>query len=163
MNLTLVLVRLPIYADEDDDYPGTAFPYLSSNLDFSTDEELAPLVVEDREASEIPNINRSNRIFGDAGDDSIFTTSGGDNLIIGGEGADQFSIASAAIPESTNMVDDFTAGQDVIGIAGLGVSFDEVSLIQQDNNTLISAGGEDLATLMGINADDLSADNFAFA
>ena len=121
------------------------------------------MVVEDREASEIPNINRSNRIFGDAGDDSIFTTSGGDNLIIGGEGADQFSIASAAIPESTNMVDDFTAGQDVIGIAGLGVSFDEVSLIQQDNNTLISAGGEDLATLMGINADDLSADNFAFA
>ena len=54
------------------------------------------------------------------------------------------------------------SGEDVIGIAGLGVGFDEVSLVQQDNNTLISAGGEDLATLMGISADDLNADNFAF-
>ena len=108
-------------------------------------------------------VGDSNRIFGDAGEDRIFVTSGGDNLITGGAGADQFWIASAAIPESTNMVDDFVSGEDVIGIAGLGVGFDEVSLVQQDDNTLISAGGEDLATLMGINADDLSADNFAFA
>ena len=108
-------------------------------------------------------IGESNRIFGETGDDSIFVTSGGDNLITGGEGADQFWIASAAIPEITNMVDDFTAGEDVIGIAGLGIGFDEVSLVQQDGNTLISAGDDELATLMGINADNLSADNFAFA
>ena len=108
-------------------------------------------------------VGDSNRIFGDAGDDSIFATSSGDNLITGGEGADQFWIASAAIPESTNMVDDFVSGEDVIGIAGLGVGFDRVSLVQQDDNTLISAGGADLATLIGINADDLSSDNFAFA
>ena len=47
----------------DEDYPGTAFPYLSSNLDFSTDEDLAPLVVEDgQEASEIPNSIAGNTI-----------------------------------------------------------------------------------------------------
>ena len=108
-------------------------------------------------------VGESNRIFADAGDDSIFVTSGGDNLITGGEGADQFWIASAAIPESTNTIDDFMSGEDVIGIAGLGIGFDEVSLVQQDSNTLISAGGEDLATLMGISANDLNADNFAFA
>ncbi len=108
-------------------------------------------------------VGESSRIFGDAGDDSIFVTSGGDNLITGGVGADQFWIASAAIAESANMVNDFTVGEDVIGIAGLGVGFDEVSLVQQDDNTLISAGGEDIGTLMGISADDLSADNFAFA
>ena len=108
-------------------------------------------------------IGQSSRIFGEAGDDSIFVTSGGDNLITGGEGADQFWIASAAVPESTNMVDDFMSSEDVIGIAGFDLGFDEVSLVQQDDNTLISAGGEDLATLMGISADDLSADNFAFA
>jgi predicted extracellular nuclease/2',3'-cyclic-nucleotide 2'-phosphodiesterase (5'-nucleotidase family) len=35
-------------------YPGTAFPYLSGNLDFSTDENLAPLVTADgQEASTI--------------------------------------------------------------------------------------------------------------
>lgn len=40
----------------DDDYPGTAFPYLSANLDFSTDENLAGFVVADgQEASSIPN------------------------------------------------------------------------------------------------------------
>lgn len=39
-----------------DGYPGTLFPYLSSNLDFSTDSNLAPLVTADgQEASTIPN------------------------------------------------------------------------------------------------------------
>jgi len=39
----------------DGDYPGANFPYLSSNLDVSTDENLAPLVAEDgQEASTIP-------------------------------------------------------------------------------------------------------------
>lgn len=108
-------------------------------------------------------VGESDRIFGDAGDDRVFVTSGGDNLISGGEGTDQFWIASAAIPQSTNMVDDFTAGEDIIGIAGLGVGFNEVNLVQQDDNTLISAGDDELATLMGISADSLTADNFAFA
>ncbi|NJO93589.1 MAG: bifunctional metallophosphatase/5'-nucleotidase, partial [Hydrococcus sp. RM1_1_31] len=45
------------------DYPGANFPYLSSNLDFSTDEDLAGLVKEDgQEASEIPNSIASNTI-----------------------------------------------------------------------------------------------------
>ncbi|MEM9007183.1 MAG: bifunctional metallophosphatase/5'-nucleotidase [Cyanobacteria bacterium P01_F01_bin.86] len=35
---------------EDESYAGTAFPYLSSNLDFSTDPNLADLVVEDAQA-----------------------------------------------------------------------------------------------------------------
>lgn len=108
-------------------------------------------------------IGESNRIFGETGDDNVFITSGGDNLITGGEGADQFWIASAAIPESTNTIDDFTAGEDVIGIAGLGVGFDDVSLLQQDGNTSIGADGVELATLMGVNADNLSTDNFAFS
>ena len=108
-------------------------------------------------------IGESNRIFGEAGDDRVFVTSGGDNLITGGEGADQFWITSAAIPDTANMVDDFTAGEDVIGIAGLGIGFDGVNLVQQDDNTLISAGDDELATLMGVSADSLTADNFAFA
>ena len=40
----------------DDDYVGTAFPFLSANLDFSIDSNLAALVVEPgQEASTIPN------------------------------------------------------------------------------------------------------------
>ena len=39
-----------------EDYPGTKFPYLSANLDFSTDKDLAKLVTaEGQEASKIPN------------------------------------------------------------------------------------------------------------
>ena len=52
-----------IAADEEADYPGTNFPYLSSNLDFSTDEDLAPLIAEDGQlASEIPNSVAGNTI-----------------------------------------------------------------------------------------------------
>jgi 2',3'-cyclic-nucleotide 2'-phosphodiesterase (5'-nucleotidase family) len=48
----------------DEDYPGTNFPYLSANLDFSTDEDLAALVTEDgQEASEIPNSIAGNTII----------------------------------------------------------------------------------------------------
>ncbi|BAZ45776.1 alkaline phosphatase [Chondrocystis sp. NIES-4102] len=53
-----------ISADAETDYPGTAFPYLSSNLDFSTDEDLAPLVVEDGQVAEdIPNSITGNTII----------------------------------------------------------------------------------------------------
>ncbi len=42
-----------ILPDEETGYPGTAFPYLSANLDFSNDENLAPLVVEDEQDGDI--------------------------------------------------------------------------------------------------------------
>ncbi|MEM1251156.1 MAG: choice-of-anchor I family protein [Cyanobacteria bacterium P01_H01_bin.21] len=40
----------PTTPDVDESYVGTAFPYLSSNLDFSTDANLAPLVVDDAQS-----------------------------------------------------------------------------------------------------------------
>jgi 2',3'-cyclic-nucleotide 2'-phosphodiesterase / 3'-nucleotidase / 5'-nucleotidase len=50
------IVASLIRPDAEDNYPGTNFPYLSSNLDFSTDTSLAPLVTADgQEASTIPN------------------------------------------------------------------------------------------------------------
>ncbi|MEB3355308.1 MAG: choice-of-anchor I family protein [Synechococcales bacterium] len=45
-------------------YPGANFPYLSSNLDFSTDANLAPLVTEDgQEASDIPGKIAGNTVI----------------------------------------------------------------------------------------------------
>ncbi|MBE9215025.1 hypothetical protein IQ247_20540 [Plectonema cf. radiosum LEGE 06105] len=88
---------------------------------------------------------------------------GGDNILNGGAGADQFWIATAEIPNSANIITDFTSGEDVLGIAGLGIGFDDLSITQQDNNTLIAANGSDLAILQGIAANSLSADNFTFA
>jgi 2',3'-cyclic-nucleotide 2'-phosphodiesterase (5'-nucleotidase family) len=53
-----------IAPDPDSNYPGALFPYLSSNLDFSTDENLAPLEVADgQEASDIPNSIAGNTII----------------------------------------------------------------------------------------------------
>lgn len=52
-----------ISPDEETEYPGTNFPYLNANLDFSTDEELAPLVTNNGQlASEIPNSIAGNTI-----------------------------------------------------------------------------------------------------
>ena len=68
----------------------------------------------------------------------------------------------AEIPDAVNMITDFTSGEDVLGIAGLGIGFEDLSITQQENNTLIAVPVADLAILQGISADSLSADNFAF-
>ncbi|MEO1377868.1 MAG: calcium-binding protein, partial [Cyanobacteria bacterium J06635_10] len=61
-----------------------------------------------------------------------------------------------------NTITDFTSGEDVIGIAGLGISFADISITQQEDNALIAINGVDLGILQGINANNLSVDNFAF-
>jgi len=105
-------------------------------------------------------LGEKDAVFGNQNNDRLLATSDGDNLITGGEGADQFWIASATIPDNPNNIIDFDS-EDVIGIAGLGISFEDLSLTQQQGNTLISFGDDDLALLSGVNSDSLSADNFA--
>ena len=68
-------------------------------------------------------LGESDRLVGAEGADRFFTTNGGNNTITGGAGADQFWIATAEIPEAANTITDFTIDEDVIGIAGLGVSY----------------------------------------
>ncbi|MBE9215242.1 serine hydrolase [Plectonema cf. radiosum LEGE 06105] len=108
-------------------------------------------------------LGTADRIIGGAGDDKFFVMSGGDNIITGGEGADQFWIATAEIPDSANIITDFTISEDVLGIAGKGIGFEDLSITQQNDNTLIAVNGSDLAILQSITANSLSADNFAFA
>jgi hypothetical protein len=102
-------------------------------------------------------------LVGNTGSDRFFVQTGGDNLLTGGADADQFWIASTEIPQSVNTVTDFTLGEDVLGIGGLGASFDSLTLTQQGENTLIGFDGNDLALLNQIQASSLSANNFAFA
>ncbi len=106
-------------------------------------------------------LGEGDRIFGGAGGDRIFATSGGNNTITGGAGTDQFWIAVASIPESANIITDFTV-EDVIGIAGLGVGFDDLTITQTDTDTVIAANGSDLAVLKDVGADSLTSDRFAF-
>ena len=88
-------------------------------------------------------LGQSDRLFGGEGDDLFLTTSNGDNTITGGAGADQFWIATASIPESANVITDFAVGEDVIGIAGLGVGFKDLTITQTDADTLITANSND--------------------
>ncbi|MEM7591467.1 MAG: hypothetical protein AAF383_08095 [Cyanobacteria bacterium P01_A01_bin.83] len=108
-------------------------------------------------------LGESDRIFGSAGDDQFYVTSGGDNIITGGAGADQFWIANAEIPDAANIITDFTSGEDVIGIAGLGIGFTDVSITDLEGDALISANDSELAILQGVDASVLSESDFAFA
>ena len=55
------------------------------------------------------------------------------------------------------------SGEDVLGIAGLNIGFDDLSITQNGDNAVISTDGQDLASLSGINSSNLNADNFVFA
>ncbi|MEL6460441.1 MAG: serine hydrolase [Cyanobacteria bacterium J06621_15] len=112
------------------------------------------------EGDDIVILGKNSPVFGEAGDDSFFATSGGNNIVTGGEGKDQFWIAVAETPEAANTITDFTVGEDVIGIAGLGIGFSDINITQQEDNALIAIDGINLGILQGIDADILSVDNF---
>ena len=105
-------------------------------------------------------LGSNDRGFGGSGDDRFFML-GGNSTITGGAGDDQFSIAVGQIPNSANVVTDFTSGEDVLGIAGLGIGFSDLSITQVNADTLISLGNDELATLLGVNS--LSPADFVFA
>ena len=105
-------------------------------------------------------LGSGNRAFGDKGSDSFFVLAGGNNSLTGGAGADQFWIANAELPNAVNSVTDFEIGTDVIGIGGFDFSFADLSLSQQNDNTLISTATQDLAILDGIAAETLGESNF---
>ncbi|NEO76481.1 hypothetical protein [Moorena sp. SIO4G3] len=106
---------------------------------------------------------KSERVFGAEGADRFFVTSGGNNTMTGGAGADQFWIASAEIPDSANIITDFFSGEDVIGIAGLGIGFDDITITDGDLGAVISANGSDLAIVTHLSADVVAnQDYFVF-
>ena len=102
------------------------------------------------------------RIVGAAGSDRFFATAGGDNIITGGTDKDEFWLANAEIPDTANIITDFTIGEDVIGIAGLGINFEAINITQQGDNALITINSIDLAILQDINIATLISDDFVF-
>ncbi|NBD16801.1 MAG: glycerophosphodiester phosphodiesterase [Cyanobacteria bacterium] len=122
----------------------------------------------------------SNRIFGESGDDRFF--GGSDNRLIGGEGNDQFffpgggannivtggadedrfQILGPDFSDGTNTITDFTSEEDILAVAGVEASFADVVTTSIDEGTLISLNGEDLAILLGVEANSLSEADFSF-
>jgi hypothetical protein len=98
------------------------------------------------------------------GDDTLFAGKGG-NTLYGGNGADNFYLATDLLPSSVNTVSDFEMGSDhlvILGIAGTN-DFSQLTLTQQGSDTLIKAGGKDLAVLTGIQSNTLTSSSFKFA
>lgn len=103
-----------------------------------------------------------NRLYGGEGDDELFAGQGND-LLIGGQGSDRFFILNEELPESANRVADFTQGEDLIALQGFELGFANLNLRQKDENTVIKALDKELAILLGINSDSLTADDFLFS
>ena len=103
----------------------------------------------------------NDRLFGEDGDDILFAGDG-NSLLNGGDGADQFWIATADLPSAANKITDFEAGIDVIGLGGLGVTFADLSITQVGNDALIRTLNTDLAMITGIQASTLTSNSFVF-
>lgn len=111
--------------------------------------------------NDVAVLGQGDTYFGDAGDDRFFAQIGGNNILTGGAGADQFWISTAELPEAANVITDFTSGEDVL--AGIGASFDGLVISQSGADTAIAFGETELAILKGIDATTLTTMDFAFA
>ncbi|WP_099592868.1 calcium-binding protein [Paramylibacter kogurei] len=103
----------------------------------------------------------NDRIFGGSGDDLINAGSG-DDVLRGGRGQDTFVFFQNTDGQDT--IRDFDANGDVIALPDFIGGFEELQLTQQRNGTLITIAGEGFSIkLRGVDADDITADDFIFA
>ena len=105
-------------------------------------------------------VRRIYDIYGDGGDDAFFLGTG--NRVVGGEGSDQFWVADTELPDTANRIADFELDSDVIGFSNLGTSFENLTLTQDGDNTLIALEEKTVAILTNVDANSLDADDFAF-
>ena len=104
-----------------------------------------------------------NHLFGNSGDDSLFVTDGGDNTLIGGLGADTFYLATADIPQTMNLVRDFTLGEDTIAIAGFErLTWEDITLSSAGSSTIVTIFDQDIARLAQTTPESLSSEDFSF-
>jgi Ca2+-binding RTX toxin-like protein len=104
-----------------------------------------------------------NRIFGGIGDDIINVLDGaGTNYLNGGDGKDQFWLVRAAgdRPAAKQYIMDWTAGEDVIGLSGVG--FASLSFEQAGSDTLLLVDQTAIAHFKNTSAAALNySNNFA--
>ncbi|MEM6432467.1 MAG: hypothetical protein AAF773_01210 [Cyanobacteria bacterium P01_D01_bin.115] len=118
------------------------------------------------------------RLNGGSGND-LLGSSGANSRVNGGDGADQFALGSsttlgATEPDTFDIIEDFQDGQDTlllgqtfetIGIADFGspIRFTDLSITQQGSDAVVSFGDDTLAVLEGVQATQLTADDFVEA
>ncbi|MGF1673974.1 MAG: hypothetical protein ACFCUV_09855, partial [Rivularia sp. (in: cyanobacteria)] len=103
--------------------------------------------------------DRNDIVDGGIGDDIIFAGRGG-NTFTGGLGKDVFWIANVELPENPTTITDFNFTEDTIRVDLAGVeNFSDFSITQQENGTVISALGTQLATIEGVAPSQLNPQN----
>ncbi|WP_051927580.1 calcium-binding protein [Ruegeria halocynthiae] len=94
---------------------------------------------------------------GSAGDD-ILDGGRGDDLLIGGEGADVFVFRPG---EGIDSAYDFELGVDVVWIDATDASYDNLTLIEHGNSTLVELDDVPIA-ILGVSPGALISDDFQF-
>ncbi|MGJ3254587.1 MAG: GDSL-type esterase/lipase family protein [Elainellaceae cyanobacterium] len=94
-------------------------------------------------------------LIGDIGN-NILRGGRGNDVMFGNFGNDMFVFAPN---EGTDIITDFTIGQDFVGLTG-GLSLNQVSIVQSATNTLLNAGGNLFAVLNNVQASTLTSSSF---
>ena len=92
-------------------------------------------------------------LTGGAGDDTLIGGVG-DDLLTGGQDSDTFIFAA---DDGIDTITDFAQGTDFIGLSG-SLSFGDLSFF--DSNIIVTSSSKVLATLTGVNAEDLTSADF---
>ncbi len=92
---------------------------------------------------------------GGSGDDFLSGDLGNDTLM-GGEGRDTFVFRAE---DGSNTILDFELGQDMIGLAS-GLTFDQLTIYGDVNNTFIRTGDRLLVTAIGVSVSEITENSF---
>lgn len=104
-------------------------------------------------------LGSNDKALGGDGNDKFIIQTGGNNLLSGGAGADEFQIVTAEIPEAANTILDFEIGTDIlsiVGAVGLGISATTLILNEISGNTEIRFSDQTLAILNGVTGLDVN-------
>ncbi len=97
----------------------------------------------------------NDRLIGGRGSDRLIGGRGND-FLKGGADSDIFVLKAG---NGFSFIQDFSLSEDLLQLSG-SLSFGDLDLIQQGNNTIVSVGNDVLAELRGIQANQLGAANF---
>ena len=96
---------------------------------------------------------------GGRGNDTL-TGGGGNDVLVGGAGADTFVFK---VNDGVDTIEDFEDGTDIIRLTKSGLTFDGLTITNDDGDAVITYDQGDSIRLEDVSVDDLSASDFAFA
>ena len=97
-------------------------------------------------------------LYGGQGDDQLNGDQGNDHLT-GGSGLDTFVFDTNW---GTDMVGDFTDGEDMLDLSSTSLQFTDLTITQNGTDTMITEAGGNSILLIGVIATDLTASDFMF-